>query len=379
MKSKIWLIIKIDFFLGLAVGLYLFVWYKTPEQRAFEKTLSAAQAGQPGAAFEAAQAYAQGLGVEANGPQAAEWYRKAAAEGDMQAAWQLAELYRKGTLLPQDPEEALVYIQLAAEGKNARAQRELAHFYAQGQAGLTAQEGQALYWYLQAAAQGDQKAQTAVQAIEQKNPALYEKVVHFQEVLNRAQQGDAAARLEAGQGLVQGEVLAQNYEEALRFFTLAWQESQSPQAAYELARLYQQGFGTEKDENKAIALYGAAAQAGNADAQYTLGTLAYGAKEPNYTDAFAWFSNAAANRHPQAQYMTGFMLMQGQGTNPSVPLAIKFFRDAAEQNHVSAQYVLGQIYWKGLGVPADKKAGEEWLKRAAQGGNAAAQALLEQK
>lgn len=53
--------------------------------------------------------------------------------------------------------------------------------------------------------------------------------------------------------------------------------------------------------------------------------------------------------------MTGFMLMQGQGTNLSVPLAVKFFRDAAEQNYVAAQYVLGQIYWKGLGVPADKK------------------------
>ena len=77
--------------------------------------------------------------------------------------------------------------------------------------------------------------------------------------------------------------------------------------------------------------------------------------------------------------MTGFMLMQGQGTNLSVPLAVKFFRDAAEQNHVAAQYVLGQVYWKGLGVPADKKAGGEWLKRAADNGNESAKALLAEK
>ena len=74
--------------------------------------------------------------------------------------------------------------------------------------------------------------------------------------------------------------------------------------------------------------------------------------------------------------MTGFMLMQGQGTKKSIPLAITFFREAAEQNYPSAQYVLGQIYFKGLGVPADKKAGRKWLELAAQNGNAAAQELL---
>ena len=75
--------------------------------------------------------------------------------------------------------------------------------------------------------------------------------------------------------------------------------------------------------------------------------------------------------------MTGFLLMQGQGTEKSVSLAIKFFRDAAAQNYTSAQYVLGQIYWKGLGVPKDKAAGKEWLDRAAANGNTAAQALLQ--
>ena len=142
--------------------------------------------------------------------------------------------------------------------------------------------------------------------------------------------------------------------------------------------MYQKGEGTEKDENKALELLGAAAQAKNPSAQYALGERAYKAEPANYQDAFAWFSNAAEGGLAQAQYMTGFMLMQGQGTERSVPLAIEFFKKAANQNDTAAQYVLGQIYWKGLGVPKDKKEGRAWLEKAAAGGNLAARELLNQ-
>ena len=70
------------------------------------------------------------------------------------------------------------------------------------------------------------------------------------------------------------------------------------------------------------------------------------------------------------------MLLQGQGTEKSVPLAIRFFEQAAEQNDASAQYVLGQIYLKGLGIKADPSKGRLWLERAAENGNESARALL---
>lgn len=372
--------LKIILLLLVACGVYLFVFYKTPEQRVFEKTLAAAQAGNAEAALAVAGLYAHGTGVKPNGAQAAEWYRKAAADGSAEAAWKLADLYIQGTLVPQDLEEALAYIQLAARQGSARAQSELGRFYAEGLANLPVNRGEALYWWLQAAEAGDESAQTAEQDARLEEPELYEEVKRFLSVVKRAQEGDSSARLEAGQGFRLGYPVARNDEEALRWFTLAWEEGEKlPQAAYELAQMYQKGEGVEKNEARAMELFGAAAQAKNPDAQYTLGTFAYGANPPKYEDAFAWFSNAAAGGSAQAQYMTGFMLMQGQGTNLSVPLAVKFFRDAAEQNYVAAQYVLGQIYWKGLGVPADKKAGEEWLQRAADNGNESAKALLAEK
>ena len=267
---------------------------------------------------------------------------------------------------------AIQSVPLAAREGNAQAQTELGRFYEQGLGGLPSSRGEALNWYLQAGQQGDAQAQERAQDVQLEDPQLYEEVTRFQALLASAKTGDSQAQLEVGQMLREGYVIAQNNEEAARWFTQAWQEGEKlPQAAYELSQLYQNGEGVEKNEAKAMELLGAAAQAKNPDAQYQMGTLAYGANPPKYEDAFAWFSNAAAGGQAQGQYMTGFMLMQGQGTPKSVELAIQFFRKAAEQNHTAAQYVLGQIYWKGLGVPANKKEGEQWLRRAADSGNEA--------
>ena len=370
---------KVLFLLLVLFGIYWFVFYKTPEQRTFEKTLAAAQAGDMNAAFQVAGLYETGKGLpQANGEQALRWYRQAAVDGNMQAAWKLADLYIQGALIPKNLEEGLSYLQLAAAGNNIAAQKELAHFYSEGLGGLSANAGEALYWQIQAANQGDEEAQSLVQEAQLKNPQLYEDLNRFFALLESAQNGDSASQLEAGKLLNEGYPRARNAEEAFRWFSRAWEEGDKlPQAAYELSQLYQKGEGVTQDETKAMALLGAAAQAKNPDAQYLLGTFAYGGNPPNYEDAFAWFSNAAAGGQPQGQYMTGVMLMQGQGTPKSIELAIQFFRKAAEQNQVAAQYVLGQIYWKGLGVPVDKKEGEQWLRRAADGGNEAAKALLQ--
>ena len=370
--------LKIAVALLVAAGIYAFVFYKTPQQRTFAKTLTQAQAGDMPSAVKTGDFYAQGLGVEPNGAQAAEWYRKAAAQGDTGAAWKLAQLYIQGTLVKQDYEEALPYLQLSAQAGNVAAQTELARFYSEGLGGLSASKGDSILWNLKASAMGSQEAQEALRAQREADPDFYDVVNRFSATLLLAAQGDSQAQLSAGEGYRMGYPVTKNDEEALRYFTLAWQEGQLPAAAFELSEMYQKGEGTEKDENKALELLGAAAQAKNPSAQYALGERAYKAEPANYQDAFAWFSNAAEGGLAQAQYMTGFMLMQGQGTERSVPLAIEFFKKAATQNDTAAQYVLGQIYWKGLGVPKDKKEGRAWLEKASAGGNLAARELLNQ-
>lgn len=370
-------VFKILLFLAVFCGIYWFVFYQTPEQKTFARELSLAQSGNVQAAVRTAEFFKRGEGVKQDGAQAAEWYRKAALAGDAGAAYELAELYITGDILPKDEAEALVYLRVAAQADEPRAQRELARFYEEGLGGMEPHQGEALLWHFLAAQNGDAESALALEKAQKDQPELYAQIRALEEDLAAAREGSASARIRAGLAYRRGSYVLQNNEEAARLFTLAWEENKLGQAAYELSEMYRSGAGVEQNAVKAAELMGQAAQLAYPAAQYALGEEAYKDDPPRYQDAFAWFSNAAAGGYINAQYMTGFMLMQGQGTERSVPLAVKFFRDAAEHGHTAAQYVLGQIYVKGLGVAADKKAGEEWLSRAAQNGSTDAQALLD--
>ncbi len=370
-------VLKFLLFLAVFCGIYWFVFYQTPQEKAFSQDLSLAQSGDVSAAMRTARRFKEGDGVQPNGAQAAQWYRQAAVAGEAAAAYELAELYLKGEVLPKDEEEAFAYLQLAAQADEPRAQRELARFYEEGLGGVPAHAGEALFWRFLAAQNGDASSAAALETARQNQPDLYAQVKELEEDLAAARSGNGDARLRAGRAYRTGRpVLAAN-EEAVRLLTLAWEENHLAAAAYELSEMYRAGAGVERNLAKADALLAQAAQQAYPAAQYALGEAAYKAQPPNYQDAFAWFSNAAAGGYAQAQYMTGFMLMQGQGTERSVSLAVKFFRDAAQREHSSAQYVLGQIYLKGLGVAADKNAGLEWLHRAVQNGSRDAQTLLD--
>ncbi|MBO7191466.1 MAG: sel1 repeat family protein [Elusimicrobiaceae bacterium] len=369
------------FFLLMCVAGGLIYWagfYQTPEQKQFAATLTAAQQGNLSSQVKAGDLYAQGTGTAQDGEQAVFWYRKAAMEGDKEALWKSAQAYIEGKLVPQDLEEAFPFLMLGAKQNDPRALMEISRFYAQGLGGVTRHLGESLYWLFQADKALNGGAKNELRLVKQSQPELYEQVENFVQDLAQAQAGDAQARLRVALAYEQGNAITQNAEEAVRWYTLAWEENKLPQAGFALAQLYQKGGLVEQDENKAAILWNELTQLPYPPAQYALGEMAYQAVPPRYEDAFAWFSNAAAGNYAPGQYMTGFMLMQGQGTARSVKLATTFFRSAAEQEYVSAQYVLGQIYWKGLGVPADKKAGRKWLEKAAQNGSEAAQALLEE-
>lgn len=360
----------------LTVGLFTFAFYRTPQERAFSQNLKLAQAGDAQAALFVAHAYEQGEGTKPNKAQALEWYQQAAAQGSNQATWELFHIYSKGELVEADPQLALTYLQTAAQDNFPQAQYELGNQYLQG-IHVPQHEGQAYYWYMLAAANNFRPAQVKVDALSTENSTLYAQLNRFRESLQAAQQ-DPQAQLKVGQSYRYGTPVLQDDAVAFSWFKKAWENSKEElsQAAYEMADQYAKGEGVDKDETMATNLFAKAAELKNPAAQHQMGVLAYTENPARFEDAFAWFSNAAAQGYAPAQYMTGFMLLQGQGTNASVPLAIRFFEQAANQNDAAAQYVLGQIYTKGLGVKKNLKLGHSWLERAAENGNEAAQALL---
>ena len=368
--------LKVFFGLLLAVGLFTFAFYRTPQERAFTKNLKAAQAGDATAALAVAQAYEKGEGTKPNNTQALEWYQQAAANGSNEAGWQLFQIYNTERLLPADPPVALTYLETAAQDNYPPALYEMGNQYLEGKL-VPEHKGQAYYWYMLAATNGSAPAKAKVDALSTEDPELYESLNRFVQTQQTAET-DAQAQLEIGQAYRQGMPVLKDDTQAASWFEKAWKTSHEElsQAAYELADQYAKGEGVDKDETMANNLFAKAAELKNPAAQYQMGIMAYTENPARFEDAFAWFSNAAAQGNAQAQYMTGFMLLQGQGTKASVPLAIHFFEQAAQQEDASAQYVLGQIFTKGLGVKKNTAKGREWLEKAAANGNTSAQTLL---
>lgn len=364
---------KISLFLIVFAGIYWFAFYQTPEQKNFKETLAAAQQDNAPAMVRLGDFYLQGKGVEPNKEQATHWYRKAFQKEDSQAAWKLAQVY----IQDENWDEAAAYLQLAAQDKNADAQNELGRFYQEGLGELPLHKGEAIYWRMQAAQNGNEEAANLLKQVQAQEPDLYAREEKFSSDLQAAQEGDTDAMYHVAAAYQAGQEVLADMKRAEKWFSKSWEEGKNVHAGYALAQFYLNKENPLFDEEKGIELLAQLSAVAYAPAQYTLGERAYQEDPPNYKDAFAWFSNAASNGDANGQYMTGFMLMQGQGMTRSVPLAINFFKQAAEQENASAQYVLGQIYYKGLGVRVDKKVGEDWLQRAAQNGSASAQSFLE--
>lgn len=360
-------------------GICLFVFYKSPEVRSFEKALVTAKQGDAESLFKVGRAYETGIGTKQNSEQAVDYYRQAASAGSVEAMYHLGRLYEEGTLVEADAEESFVFYQLAATQEYAPAQVSLARFYQEGKGGASRHEGESLLWTIRAAQQGNEDALKKVQEAQAEKPSLYESVLAFNDLIQKPEQEkDAATCFDIAQTYRLGVVVARNDEEAFKWFKESWEKREGlSQAAVEMADMYESGEGVEKDENKALSLYAQAAELKNPQAQYSLGKRSYEENPPKYEDAFAWFSNSAEQGYAPAQYMTGYMLLQGQGTAKSQKMAVDYFTRAAEQNYSAAQYVLGQIYWKGLGIKRNRAAGRSWLEKAAQNGNVSAQAFLE--
>ena len=116
----------------LAVGLFTFAFYRTPQERAFAKHLRQARSGKVAAQLAVAQDYLAGRGTQPDAAQALQWYEQAAANGSAQAAWELYDLYASGKEGAPDEKSAMDYLQIAVQENFPQAQYELGNLYAQG-------------------------------------------------------------------------------------------------------------------------------------------------------------------------------------------------------------------------------------------------------
>ena len=94
------------------------------------------------------------------------------------------------------------------------------------------------------------------------------------------------------------------------------------------------------------------AEAGQSEAQFTLGKLYYYGFgiERNFTEAIKWFRSSANHGHASAQFLLGEAYEKGKGLDRDYTQAAKWYKRAAFGGHYLAIYRLSNLYAHGLGV-----------------------------
>lgn len=109
------------------------------------------------------------------------------------------------------------------------------------------------------------------------------------------------------------------------------------------------GWGVDKDPERAVGLFEKAAGMGHAGGMVGLGFAHYhglGVPAVNYSAALHWYRQAADAGDAMGHYNLGEMLRSGTGLPaPDVPAAMAHMRAAAAGGHFKALYIVGLSHW----------------------------------
>lgn len=146
-------------------------------------------------------------------------------------------------------------------------------------------------------------------------------------------------------------------------------------AQFTLGTLHEEGRYVLQSYEMAARWYRRAAAQGRLDAQLKLGSLYYEGRDfPRGSPLMLeWRRRAAVQGRAEAAFnltaVFGSLYAKSQGFPRDYKKALEGYLPAAEQGHAGAQYIAASMYYKGRGVPWDYPAALHWLRRAAEQGH----------
>jgi len=151
------------------------------------------------------------------------------------------------------------------------------------------------------------------------------------------------------------------------------------EAQWLLARCYDEGFGVERNEIRAVSWHLKAAEQGYPAAQNHLGSCYQNGDTVPQDDeeAAQWYLRAAEQGHAGGQANLGWCYDTGTGVAQDEAEAVKWYRKAAEQGDYTSQFNLGVHYEWGSGVEQDRQEAIRWYREAAEKGYEKATKALE--
>ena len=193
----------------------------------------------------------------------------------------------------------------------------------------------------------------------------------LKQVLQDANAGDISACAYLGKMYYEGTGVAQNYNEAFKWYQKAADNGVTGAYTW-LGVMYYNGQGVAQNYEKAFLWTKKAAENGAADAYVGLGVMyckGQGVAQ-NYGEAFQWFQKAVDNGDPVAYGWLVSMYYNGQGVSQNYGEAFKWTKKAAEKGIAAAYAGLGGMYYKGQGVAQNYNEAFKWYQKAADNGDA---------
>lgn len=165
-----------------------------------------------------------------------------------------------------------------------------------------------------------------------------------------------------------------DYKKAFDYATIAAEDDECG-GYLVLGSLYLNGWGIEKDVNKALENYKMAAALGDETAMNQIGFIYMGNEgiDENPEQSFYWFNEASKKNSAVGMYNLGYCYKNGYGTETDIEQAAECFKKAAELGYVDAMCDLGEYYQENL---VDFNKAKMWYLKAAELGNAEAQNKL---
>jgi TPR repeat protein len=148
-------------------------------------------------------------------------------------------------------------------------------------------------------------------------------------------------------------------------------ESGDSKAQLQLGEAYAQGDGVAQDDVEAVRWFRKAADTGDARGEYSLGEMYLTGRgvTANLAEGLKWMRRAAEHGDARGQFNLAAMYAQGQGVPKDNNEAAKWMRKSADQGLAAGQFGLGSMYAHGRGVPQSATDAVKWYSKAADQGD----------
>ena len=156
------------------------------------------------------------------------------------------------------------------------------------------------------------------------------------------------------------------------FYAKRAAERGNARAQFDLGLMYANGNGVAKNEAEALKWFNKAAQ-NNFSKPVSVQRVV---RTEKTSQQFIFAKNAAAKGNARAQFDLAMMYSKGNGVRKNEKLAFNYFHKAARNNLVEAKFQMGLNFAQGRGVKKQEQLAKYWFKLAAKAGHSRAMAYL---